>query len=111
MRHVVRYRVRGWAQGRVMELTTTSSHRDALKLLSVKEAAGYLNVTDTCMQTLIANHRIPYHRLGQTIRLDPRDVDTLLRRHRVDRADDGRGESQREPALRLRASREHGVER
>jgi excisionase family DNA binding protein len=61
-------------------VTATHDHRPPL---DVDEAAAYLGVTRRWVRRAIAERRIPYIKLGQYVRLDPRDLDAYLEHRRV----------------------------
>lgn len=51
--------------------------------LDVHGAADYLGVTPRWVRRAIAERRIPFHKLGRYVRLDPDDLDAFLARTRV----------------------------
>ena len=75
-----------------MQTPRTPTHRSAARLLNVEQAAAYLNVTDACIRTLITEHRIAHYRLGRAIRMDARDVDSVLSGIRLEPGVGGAGD-------------------
>jgi excisionase family DNA binding protein len=47
-------------------------------LLSVEQAAAYLNITDHFVRRLIRERRIPFLKVGRLVRLRRADIDTYL---------------------------------
>ena len=52
--------------------------------LTLTEAAKYLNVTERFMRRLVAERRVPYHKLGRLLRFLPSDLDDLLQGSRIE---------------------------
>jgi len=52
--------------------------------LSVKEAAPILGVSVFTVRAWIRQRRLPFHRLGRRIVLDPSDLERFLGAHRVE---------------------------
>jgi excisionase family DNA binding protein len=57
------------------------------RLLTVDEAADYLNVTPRFVRRLVSDHRIAVHRLGRQIRFAIDDLDAYIDRGRVEAAE------------------------
>jgi excisionase family DNA binding protein len=53
-------------------------------LLDVNTAAEYLGVTQRFIRRLVAERRIPYHKLGRFVRIAQSDLDALLATNRRD---------------------------
>jgi excisionase family DNA binding protein len=51
---------------------------DTNQLLTVDEAAAYLNVTVRFVRRIIAERRIGVHRLGRHVRLSTEDLDAFV---------------------------------
>jgi excisionase family DNA binding protein len=58
----------------------------ARQLLTVDEAAVYLNVTPRFVRRLVQERRIAFARLGRHVRLDVRDLDEFVAAGRVEEA-------------------------
>ncbi|MEV4317823.1 helix-turn-helix domain-containing protein [Actinocrispum sp. NPDC049592] len=54
---------------------------------TVPEAADYMNTTVRFVRRLIAERRIPFHRLGRHVRLKKADVDAFIDAGRVEAFD------------------------
>jgi excisionase family DNA binding protein len=54
-------------------------------LLSIDELAEHLGVTVRHIRRLIAEHRVPYLKVGRLVRFDPGDVTKWLADARVDK--------------------------
>lgn len=57
---------------------------DRPKLLSVKEAAEYLNDTERFVRYLIWEKRIPTYKFGRRVRIDENDLVAFLAASRVE---------------------------
>jgi excisionase family DNA binding protein len=57
------------------------------KRLSIAEAAERLGVSPFTLRSWLRQRRLPYHRLGRRIVLDPADVETFLQGCRVEARD------------------------
>jgi excisionase family DNA binding protein len=68
--------------------------------LTVAQAADYMSVTERFVRRLIADRRIPFHRLGRLVRLKKTDIDAFI--------DAGRVEAFNPRAVRLKQRRIHG---
>ena len=56
------------------------------KWLSSKEAYLYLRLPSVgCLRNLVSERRIPYHKLGRSLRFKISDLDNLLESSRVER--------------------------
>jgi excisionase family DNA binding protein len=54
------------------------------KYLTVVEAAEYLNMSDRFVRRLVSERRIPFHKVGASIRLAIADLDEFMRAARVE---------------------------
>lgn len=67
-----------------MTITESSSRRSATpatttgELLTVEQAADYLNITDHFVRRLIRERRIPFLKVGRLVRLRRTDLDDYL---------------------------------
>lgn len=52
--------------------------------LTVAQAAEYLNVTERYIRRLVAERRVPYHKLGRLLRFQRADLERLLEESRVE---------------------------
>jgi excisionase family DNA binding protein len=66
-----------------LRVVTDSGGIDA-RPLTVPEAAARLNVSPRFIRRLVDERRIPFHRVGRFIRLDPADLDDFLDAGRVE---------------------------
>lgn len=55
--------------------------------LTVDEAAEYMNTTVRFVRRLIAERRIPFHKIGRYVRLKVQDVDAFIDAGRVEAFD------------------------
>ena len=55
--------------------------------LTVAEAAEYMNTSVRFVRRLIAERRIPFHKVGRHVRLKLRDVDAFIDAGRVEAFD------------------------
>lgn len=55
--------------------------------LTVDEAAEYMNTTVRFVRRLIAERRIPFHKIGRHVRLKVEDVDAFIEAGRVEAFD------------------------
>jgi len=53
-------------------------------LVDINAAAQHLSVSPRFVRRLVAQRRVPYHRVGKFIRFDPRDLDAWLADCRVE---------------------------
>jgi excisionase family DNA binding protein len=58
--------------------------RETGRVLDVDGAAQYLGVTTRFIRRLIQERRVPFYKVGRFVRLDPADLDELLRSGRVE---------------------------
>ena len=54
------------------------------RLYTVEQAAEYLNTSERFVRRLIAERRIPFHKVGRHIRLTERDLAAFVLAGRVD---------------------------
>ena len=73
------------------EMTKRSNHTmrrglDARSagLLGVRELADVLGTNERFVRRLIAERRLPFHKVGKYVRFDPRDIEAWLSEHRVE---------------------------
>ncbi|MFE2752814.1 helix-turn-helix domain-containing protein [Actinosynnema sp. NPDC059335] len=57
------------------------------KHFSVPEAAEYMSTTERFVRRLVAERRIPFHRLGRLIRFKKADLDAFIEAGRVEAFD------------------------
>lgn len=53
-------------------------------LLGVRELADVLGTNERFVRRLVAERRLPFHKVGKYVRFDPRDIETWLSEHRVE---------------------------
>lgn len=53
------------------------------RLLDIPGAADYLATSERHVRALIYRREIPYHKVGQLVRISRADLDTYLERNRV----------------------------
>ena len=53
-------------------------------LLGVRELADLLGTNERFVRRLVAERRLPFHKVGKYVRFDPRDIETWLSEHRVE---------------------------
>ena len=53
-------------------------------LLGVRELADVLGTNERFVRRLIAERRLPFHKVGKYVRFDPRDIEAWLSEHRVE---------------------------
>ena len=53
-------------------------------LLGVPDVADLLGTSERFVRRLIAERRVPFHKVGKYVRFDPRDIETWLAKHRVE---------------------------
>jgi excisionase family DNA binding protein len=53
-------------------------------LLTIEQAAERMNMSVRYVRRLVADRRIPFHKLGRAVRLDPADVDAHVATGRVE---------------------------
>ena len=58
-------------------------------LLDIAGAARRLGTPQRFVRRLVAERRVPFHKVGRYVRFDPRDLDTYLADNRVDARDAG----------------------
>lgn len=58
------------------------------RLMSVKEAALYLAIPPSTLYRRIWERRVPFVRLGRSVRFDRRDLDALIESNKVQASDD-----------------------
>lgn len=67
-----------------------SSHEG--EILTIKQVAGYMKVTERTIHRLAAAKKIPAFKVGGTWRLSPVDIDRWIKQQSsVDQEDDGSG--------------------
>lgn len=54
------------------------------KYLTVEEAADYLNTSVRFVRRLIAERRIPFHKIGSHVRIAPVDLESFAQAGRVE---------------------------
>ena len=65
-----------------------AEHHEEKRLMSVKEAARYLAVPPSTLYRRIWERRVPFVRLGRSVRFDRRDLDALIESNKVQASDD-----------------------
>ena len=60
----------------------STSPFDRRPLLDVNGVAHYLSVSVRHIRRLVAERRIPHHKVGHFLRFDPNDIDAWLDNHR-----------------------------
>ncbi len=53
-------------------------------LLGVLDLADLLGTSERFVRRLVAERRVPFHKVGKYVRFDPRDIETWLAEHRVE---------------------------
>jgi excisionase family DNA binding protein len=53
------------------------------KLVSVKEAATYLNISPHTLYTMVSQRRIPYAKVGRLVKFDQEVLNTWIKQHTV----------------------------
>ena len=53
-------------------------------LLGVRELADLLGTNERFVRRLVAERRLPFHKVGKYVRFDPRDIETWPSEHRVE---------------------------
>ncbi len=53
-------------------------------LLGVRELADVLGTNERFVRRLVAERRLPFHKVGKYVRFDPRDIEAWLSEHRVE---------------------------
>ena len=56
----------------------------SVALLGVRDLAERLGTSERFVRRLVAERRVPFHKVGKFIRFDPRDIDEWLGEHRVE---------------------------
>ena len=56
----------------------------AVALRGVGELAERLGTTERFVRRLVAERRVPFHKVGKYVRFDPRDIDEWLVERRVE---------------------------
>jgi excisionase family DNA binding protein len=54
------------------------------RLYTVEEAAGYLNTSERFVRRLVAERRIPFHRVGRYVRIAEADLVEFVNAGRVE---------------------------
>lgn len=62
----------------------SASDPRAAGLLGVLDLADRLGTSERFVRRLVAERRVPFHKVGKYVRFDPRDIDTWLANHRVE---------------------------
>jgi excisionase family DNA binding protein len=70
----------------VMSVAITAATGVASRFVDADGAAEHLHVTKRFVRRLVAEKRIPYHKLGKLVRFDLRDLDAYAEAGRVDSA-------------------------
>jgi excisionase family DNA binding protein len=60
-----------------------NNNNDDIKLLTVKEAAKLLHLSESGVRELQARRRLAYIKVGGAVRFDKRDIVEYLRRHKI----------------------------
>ena len=55
------------------------------EFFSPNELAAYLKVTPACIYMWVKRGKIPYHRIGKSLRFAKADIQALLKKSRVER--------------------------
>lgn len=63
---------------------TRSRRRRQAALLDIPGLAERLGTTERFVRRLVAERRVPFHKVGRFVRFDPADIDEWLGEHRVD---------------------------
>ena len=53
-------------------------------LLGGRELAAVLGTNERFVRRLVAERRLPFHKVGKYVRFDPRDIEAWLSEHRVE---------------------------
>ncbi len=53
-------------------------------MLAVADLATRLGVSERFVRRLVAERRIPFHKIGKFVRFDPNEIDTWIESSRVD---------------------------
>jgi excisionase family DNA binding protein len=53
-------------------------------LLGVRDLADLLGTNERFVRRLVAERRLPFHKVGKYVRFDPRDIEAWLSEHRVE---------------------------
>ena len=56
----------------------------SVALLGVGDLAERLGTTERFVRRLVAERRVPFHKVGKYVRFDPADIDEWLVAHRVE---------------------------
>lgn len=56
----------------------TMSHRDTLEMLTVREAALQLGLSESCLRAWLFRRRIASVRLGRSVRIPAREIQRLI---------------------------------
>jgi len=56
----------------------------SVALLGVRDLADRLGTSERFVRRLVAERRVPFHKVGKFVRFDPRDIDDWLSEHRVE---------------------------
>jgi len=68
-------------------LTQTGRQRRKLRgvaLLGVDDLAEQLGTSERFVRRLVFERRVPFHKVGKSVRFDPRDIDAWLAAHRIE---------------------------
>ena len=78
-------------------MATSAGHSE---ILTIREVAEYLKVTDRTIYRLAAAKRIPAFKVGGTWRFSRADIDVWIRRHRAWTEGEARGGAANGPTYR-----------
>ena len=56
---------------------------DVYSLMSVQEAASYLNVSPHTLYTMVSQRRVPYVKIGRLTKFDKGELDKWIKQHSV----------------------------
>jgi excisionase family DNA binding protein len=62
----------------------TDQTRDPAGLLGISDVAARLGTPERFVRRLVAERRVPFHKIGKYVRFDPRDIDRYLAEQRVE---------------------------
>lgn len=62
----------------------TGTRNQPIALLGVRDVAERLGTTERFVRRLVAERRVPFHKVGKYVRFDPRDIDEYLAERRVE---------------------------
>lgn len=69
---------------RVRATSPESDSSSTVGLLGVAGVAERLGTTERFVRRLVAERRVPFHKVGKYVRFDPRDIDDYLAERRVE---------------------------